>query len=60
MIIMLRPSIRDPLIQKINEACLSSADSDQVGHYIDPNELELNLATKQSAAKRAVSMDVHK
>jgi hypothetical protein len=57
MIIMLRASIRDPLIQKINEVCLASADSDQVGHYIDPNELELNLATKSSAAKRAVSMD---
>jgi hypothetical protein len=60
MIIMLRASIRDPLIQKINEACLSCADSDQVGAYIDPNELELSLATKSSAAKRAVSMDVHK
>lgn len=28
MIIMLRPSIRDPLIVKINEACLACADSD--------------------------------
>jgi hypothetical protein len=60
MIIMLRASIRDPLIQKINEVCLASADSENVGAYIDPNELELNLATKSSAAKRAVSMDIQK
>lgn len=60
MIIMLRASIRDPLIQKINEVCLASADSDQVGAYIDPNELELHLATKSSAAKRAMSMDTSK
>jgi len=50
LILMLRSSIRDPLIAKINEICTE---------YIDVNELELNLATK-SSNKRAVSIDVNK
>ena len=50
-ILGLRPSLRDPLVKKINEVC-SSSD----GPFIDVNELELNIATKN----RSVSLDVRK
>jgi hypothetical protein len=51
-ILGLRPSLRDPLVKKINEICSLEEGAPS---YIDINELELNVATKN----RSVSMDVH-
>ena len=48
-ILGLRPSLRDPLVKKINEICKvihPGAEGEQNTFYIDVNELELNLATK--------------
>ena len=45
----LRPSLRDPLVKKINEICKvihPGVEGEQNTFYIDVNELELNLATK--------------
>lgn len=55
MILMLRASLRDQLVTKINEVC-----STEDGQYINVQELELTLATKSSATnKRAASMEVN-
>lgn len=51
MILGLRSSIRDPLVKKINEVCLSTTEQ-----YINETELELTLATKT----RAESYDVRR
>lgn len=59
-ILGLRASQRDPLVQKINEACRKHMAAntppgyvDSVGPFINVNELELTVATKG----RAASMD---
>jgi hypothetical protein len=51
-ILGLRPSIRDPLVKKINEVCLQASDS----LFVDESELELTAATKA----RAASYDVRR
>ena len=58
-ILGLRPSLRDPLVTKINEVCAQMTAENADGSpksgepYINVNELELNVATKF----RATSMD---
>ena len=59
-ILGLRPSQRDPLVLKINEACLkafvdktSPGRASTIEPYINVEELDLNIATKT----RAASMD---
>ena len=49
-ILGLRPSLRDPLVKKINEICLQQEGSK--AKFIDESEMELSIATKH----RAVSL----
>ena len=64
-ILGLRPSLRDPLVTKINEVCAQETSNGQdhdeetkttAEPFINVNEMELNIATKGSAA----SMDVRR
>ena len=54
-ILGLRPSLRDPIVKKINEVCLKSAHDSGAEHepFINESEMELSIATKY----RAVSLD---
>ena len=57
-ILGLRPSLRDPLVKKINEVCLQeskgSDENAQAENFINEAEMELSVATKH----RAMSQDV--
>lgn len=61
-ILGLRPSLRDPLVNKINEVCeqedkdSNKNDGETPKPFINVNEMELNLATKH----RAASMDLRR
>ena len=57
-ILGLRPSLRDPLVKKINEVCLQESKESMEGAmaelFIEESEVELNLAIKH----RTLSHDV--
>jgi hypothetical protein len=53
----LRPSLRDPLVTKINEVCGQEEDKTKAEPYINVNEMELNIATSKH---RAASLDVRR
>jgi len=60
-ILGLRPSLRDPLVTKINEVCEledkdESRNATDAKPFINVHEMELNLATKH----RAASMDLRR
>lgn len=52
-ILGLRPSLRDPLVKKINEVCLQeskgSDENAQAENFINEAEMELSVATKHRA-----------
>ena len=61
-ILGLRPSLRDPLVNKINEVCAQETKGEEekvqrIEPFINISEMELNIATKNH---RAASMDVRR